>query len=277
MTLKWAVVWNWIQTDSFDEAQRIAKEVEATNEEVSQAREAKRQVKSQSFGSAEEAWAYRQKVAEEASKRHKAIARRENTPELLRQLSDELLDARIAELEKYLPEKEEIFEKASFFEEGENGHIPTRLELEEQMDKREKAAAYLPGLWAERKRRSDEDLIEKAKRISQQPVVPKPVKTIDLLKYAGKDPKRPHMRGVHYANGEAISTDGMVIISRKVTYPTEYEGSTRGKKGEVVEGEFPDYKRVLNKTDGGKHVEVDVEQLRINVARALEAQESHRW
>jgi hypothetical protein len=227
------------------------------------------------FRSAGEAWTYRQEVAAQARKHHREVARRENTPELLRQLSDERLEARIAELEQYLPEDDKHFEKAIFFARAEDGErIPTRAELNELMDKREEAAAYLPGLWAERKRRADEDLIAKAKRITQQPVVPKPVKSIDLTKYVSTDPKRVNLSGVHYANGEATSTNGMVVISRKSDYPAEYEGSTRGKKGEAIAGKFPDYGRVLDMADEGRQVAVDVERLRYDVARALEAQKA---
>ena len=66
-------------------------------------------------------------------------------------------------------------------------------------------------------------------------------KKVDLFKYtASKTISIPVLRGVHYANGYAYASDGYILFKEKADYPKEWEGTTRDKDGNLVDGEYPD-------------------------------------
>ena len=66
-------------------------------------------------------------------------------------------------------------------------------------------------------------------------------KKVNLFKYtASKKSSHPVLRGVHYANGYAYASDGHILFKEKADYPKEWEGTTRDKDGNLVDGEYPD-------------------------------------
>ena len=50
---------------------------------------------------------------------------------------------------------------------------------------------------------------------------------------------RVQLRGIHYENGFAVATDGYTMVITRQEYPTEYEGKTIGKNGEVIDLKYP--------------------------------------
>lgn len=53
----------------------------------------------------------------------------------------------------------------------------------------------------------------------------------------------PTLRGVHYANGYAYASDGYILFKEKADYPKEWEGTTRDKDGNLIDGKYPDAER----------------------------------
>ena len=66
-------------------------------------------------------------------------------------------------------------------------------------------------------------------------------KKVNLFKYtASKKISIPVLRGVHYANGYAYASDGYILFKEKADYPKEWEGTTRDKDGNLIDGKYPD-------------------------------------
>lgn len=66
-----------------------------------------------------------------------------------------------------------------------------------------------------------------------------------LLKFASKDPNRYFISGVHYEDGLAVATDGKVLAVERAECPEEWEGKTIGRDLAEVEGQFPNWKKVV--------------------------------
>ena len=72
-------------------------------------------------------------------------------------------------------------------------------------------------------------------------------KKVNLFKYtASKIISHPMLRGVHYANGYAYASDAYIIFKEKADYPKEWEGTTRDKDGNLVDGEYPDAEKAIH-------------------------------
>ncbi len=74
------------------------------------------------------------------------------------------------------------------------------------------------------------------------------------LRFASKDKVRRTLQGVHHGVGpdgehEAVATDGHRLIQVPIKHPGDWAGSTRDKRGEALEGSFPNYHQVLAKPD----------------------------
>lgn len=71
-------------------------------------------------------------------------------------------------------------------------------------------------------------------------------KKVNLFKYtASKRISYPALRGVHYANGYAYASDGYIIFKEKTDYPKEWEGTTRDKDGNLIDGKYPDAENAI--------------------------------
>lgn len=77
-----------------------------------------------------------------------------------------------------------------------------------------------------------------------------------MYSYAvSKEGVRPIMQGVFFDKDCCVATDTRVLVIYNET-KTELVGNTYLSTGEVIKGEFPDYNRVIPKTEG-KPVSVD--------------------
>ena len=72
-------------------------------------------------------------------------------------------------------------------------------------------------------------------------------KKVDPFKYtASKIISHPVLRGVHYANGYAYASDEYILFKEKADYPKEWEGTTRDKDGNLVDGKYPDAEKAIH-------------------------------
>ena len=73
-------------------------------------------------------------------------------------------------------------------------------------------------------------------------------KKVNLFKYtASKIISYPALRGVHYANGYAYASDGYILFKEKADYPKEWEGTTRDKDGNLIDGKYPDAEKSMRR------------------------------
>ena len=55
------------------------------------------------------------------------------------------------------------------------------------------------------------------------------------------------IKGVHYANGYAYASDGYILFKEKADYPKEWEGTTRDKDGNLIDGKYPDAEKAIHR------------------------------
>ena len=73
-------------------------------------------------------------------------------------------------------------------------------------------------------------------------------KKVNLFKYtASQKDAGEVMKGVHYANGYAYASDGYILFKEKADYPKEWEGTTRDKDGNLVDGKYPDTEKAIHR------------------------------
>ena len=73
-------------------------------------------------------------------------------------------------------------------------------------------------------------------------------KKVNLFKYtASKIISYPALRGVHYANGYAYASDGYILFKEKADYPKDWEGTTRDKNGNLIDGIYPDTEKAIHR------------------------------
>ena len=73
-------------------------------------------------------------------------------------------------------------------------------------------------------------------------------KKVNLFKYtASKIISHPVLSGVHYANGYAYASDGYILFKEKADYPKEWEGTTRDKDGNLIDGKYPDTEKAIHR------------------------------
>ena len=71
-------------------------------------------------------------------------------------------------------------------------------------------------------------------------------KKVNLFKYTVSEKNsHPALRGVHYANGYAYASDGYILFKEKADYPKEWEGTTRDKDGNLIDGKYPDTEKAI--------------------------------
>ena len=52
---------------------------------------------------------------------------------------------------------------------------------------------------------------------------------------------------MHYANGYAYASDGYILFKEKADYPKEWEGTTRDKDGNLIDGKYPDAEKAIHR------------------------------
>ena len=73
-------------------------------------------------------------------------------------------------------------------------------------------------------------------------------KKVNLFKYTVSEKNSyPVLRGVHYANGYAYASDGYILFKEKADYPKEWEGTTRDKDGNMIDGKYPDTEKAIHR------------------------------
>ena len=71
-------------------------------------------------------------------------------------------------------------------------------------------------------------------------------KKVNLFKYTVSEKNSiSALRGVHYANGYAYASDGYILFKEKADYPKEWEGTTRDKDGNLIDGKYPDTEKAI--------------------------------
>ena len=71
-------------------------------------------------------------------------------------------------------------------------------------------------------------------------------KKVNLFKYtASQKDAGEVMKGVHYANGYAYASDGYILFKEKADYPKEWEGTTRDKDSNLIDGKYPDAEKAI--------------------------------
>ena len=73
-------------------------------------------------------------------------------------------------------------------------------------------------------------------------------KKVNRFKYTASEKiSIPVLRGVHYANGYAYASDGYILFKEKADYPKEWEGTTRDKDGNLIDGKYPDTEKAIHR------------------------------
>ena len=73
-------------------------------------------------------------------------------------------------------------------------------------------------------------------------------KKVNMFKYTASEKNSyPTLRGVHYANGYAYASDGYILFKEKADYPKEWEGTTRDKDGNLIDGKYPDTEKAIHR------------------------------
>ena len=73
-------------------------------------------------------------------------------------------------------------------------------------------------------------------------------KKVNLFKYTVSEKNSyPALRGVHYANGYVYASDGYILFKEKADYPKEWEGTTRDKDGNLIDGKYPDAEKAIHR------------------------------
>ena len=73
-------------------------------------------------------------------------------------------------------------------------------------------------------------------------------KKVNLFKYTASEKiSNLTLRGVHYANGYAYASDGYILFKEKADYPKEWEGTTRDKDGNLIDGKYPDTEKAIHR------------------------------
>lgn len=65
------------------------------------------------------------------------------------------------------------------------------------------------------------------------------------LHTAGREEKKGVLRGIHYSGGYAVATDGYNLVALNQEYPQAYEGKTLDRRGNEIQGRYPDWKKLF--------------------------------
>ena len=95
----------------------------------------------------------------------------------------------------------------------------------------------------EKKRKAEDDsVLGQATRAVGKKQKVNPFKYTASQKDAGEV-----IKGVHYANGYAYASDGYILFKEKADYPKEWEGTTRDKDGNLIDGKYPDAEKAIHR------------------------------
>ena len=80
-----------------------------------------------------------------------------------------------------------------------------------------------------------------------EPIAEKKRKPFTVFDVTVKEPRRPMFGGVYYDGGMAVATNGFVMFAHKEAYDEAKEGKIITSKGDVIEGNFPDWRGAIPK------------------------------
>ena len=90
-------------------------------------------------------------------------------------------------------------------------------------------------------------------------------KAIPVSEFVETDKKRAEiytiLTGVFHDKGYVVGTDAYLLLARKEDYDKSLEGKVTNKKGEVVNGKYPNWRAVVNSGKQGKSWGVNLEEL----------------
>jgi hypothetical protein len=90
-------------------------------------------------------------------------------------------------------------------------------------------------------------------------------KAIPVSEFVETDKKRAEIHtmltGVFHDKGYVVGTDAHLLLARKEDYDKSLEGKVTNKKGEVINGKYPNWRAVVNSGKQGKSWGVNLEEL----------------
>ena len=90
-------------------------------------------------------------------------------------------------------------------------------------------------------------------------------KAIPVSEFVETDEKRAEthtmLTGVFHDKGYVVGTDAHLLLARKEDYDKSLEGKVTNKKGEVINGKYPNWRAVVNSRKQGKSWGVNLEEL----------------
>lgn len=90
-------------------------------------------------------------------------------------------------------------------------------------------------------------------------------KAIPVSEFVETDKKRAEiytiLTGVFHDKGYVVGTDAHLLLARKEDYDKSLEGKVTNKKGEVINGKYPNWRAVVNSGKQGKSWGVNLEEL----------------
>lgn len=90
-------------------------------------------------------------------------------------------------------------------------------------------------------------------------------KAIPVSEFVETDKKRAEthtiLTGVFHDKGYVVGTDAYLLLARKEDYDKSLEGKVTNKKGEVINGKYPNWRAVVNNGKQGKSWGVNLEEL----------------
>ena len=175
-------------------------------------------------------------------------------------------EAAKAEAERIATEKAEAERKAAEERERAEKEEKTRIEAEKKEAERIAAEKAEEEARVEAERKAEEERIakQKAKEIADKEEKKRKAededdsvlgqatravgkkKKVNRFKYTVSEKNsNSALRGVHYANGYAYASDGYILFKEKADYPKEWEGTTRDKDGNLIDGKYPDTEKAI--------------------------------
>lgn len=90
-------------------------------------------------------------------------------------------------------------------------------------------------------------------------------KVFDFFKVVSVDPTRLFMQGVFHENGFKIATNGRVMAMARAEYEPRFEGVILSKQLVPIEGQFPNYKKVIPDMTSYRKIDFDLAAIKAEI------------
>lgn len=109
-----------------------------------------------------------------------------------------------------------------------------------------------------------DDAVDSAKDV--KPVAP--VKKVSATDFVSKDRNAPRraLKGIYHEDGYIVGCDGRILLAERAKYPAELEGKITDRKGNEIEYQYPDWKKVFLSISKSEPLPLDVDNLHQFVA-----------